>query len=85
MSTVASGPLKQLLKVLVYNEPLEMLSCFACIFGDNYIMRVPVQQVSKHMGQHSSCPVRTPHGTLVGGTPRDHHEGGDAGIVRGES
>ena len=48
-SAVASNSLKKLLTALAYEEPLEMLSCFACIFGDSNMMQTPVDKVRKHM------------------------------------
>ena len=48
-SAVASNSLKKLLRALAYDEPLEMLSCFACIFGDNNMMQTPVDRVRRHM------------------------------------
>ena len=47
MTTVASNSIKKLMNVLAYREPLELLSCFACIFGDNSIMCVTEADVTK--------------------------------------
>ena len=37
MSSPGAGSLKSLLSKLSYREPLEMLSCFCCILGDNEV------------------------------------------------
>ena len=48
-SAVASNSLNKLLRALACNEPLDMLSCFVCILGDNNVARTPTGEVRKHM------------------------------------
>ena len=58
-SAVASNSLRKLLRALAYDEPLEMLSCFACVFGDSSVMQTPVDKVCSHM--QSIVRARTAH------------------------
>ena len=44
---VAEDSLKGLIKKLEYREPLEMLSCFACILGDSALDKFSLECLSK--------------------------------------
>ena len=45
MTTLAGDSLKKLVKMLAYSEPLEMLSCCTCIFGDDAIIDIPETRI----------------------------------------
>ena len=47
MTSVAGDSLKTLLRKLDFEEPLEMLSCFACKLGDSAIDRYPTDALSR--------------------------------------
>ena len=49
MKSVAGDSLKKLLKELAYDEPLEMLSCNACLLGDNAISSIEQSKLEQHM------------------------------------
>ena len=45
MATLDGDSFKELVKTLAYSEPLERLSCFACIVGDNAIIDTPETRI----------------------------------------
>ena len=46
MSSLAGGSLKKLLRKLDFVEPLEMLSCYACLLGDNAIESIDADKLN---------------------------------------
>ena len=78
MTALAGHSLKKLVKMLAYSEPLEMLSCFACILGDNAIIDIPETRIraltygiqrarrQRWKGQWEGHPGHTMQDVMVG-------------------
>ena len=45
MSSFAGDSLRKLLRILAFVEPLEMLSCYACLLGDNAITDIDMEKL----------------------------------------
>lgn len=55
-----NNSLKKLMKVLDFKEPLEMLSCFACVLGDTSLNNASIDQITK-----SCTRIREARKTMV--------------------
>jgi len=49
MNRLANGSLKRLISILAFKEPLAMLSCFACVLGDQALADLDMRAIEDNL------------------------------------
>jgi len=58
MRALAGDSLTRLIAILKYQEPLELLSCFACVMGDEQLVTLSVDTIVQKLHAIKSCRAK---------------------------
>ena len=58
MRAQAGDSLRRLIAILKYKEPLELLSCFACVMGDEQLVTLSVDAIVHDLNAIKSCRAK---------------------------